>query len=475
MEWGKSMISRENLYLINNYADFYCMKGQCPHTCCKNWIIAIDEDTEENIRNRIKSANLKNKIILKLSMHYENNGILSIRKVMGTCPYYTRDGLCGHEKRGDKDLMPLICRMYPRRVVQVGTSRVEVTMELSCFSAALWFLKNKDTPKLVSAIDYDYKEGKKDGDEKSNIANTLEVLWKKKNDAPSYLIFLDELRKKAIDELMDTVGIEDILFTIKDQYERICLIQNELLSNTIDGEVDHELLKLFSHDVGYADTEDIIDKADIEYKANTVDIICKADSTENAENIEDKENTDNADIKENILQLPIPITVLNRVIYECFDLNSQKKKNPVFYRLLRGYDRLFGNDSPDTAEQNFFKFYKKMVSGEGTLEIDTSVYKRYMSYCLMEEIPDAYEDYYLVGKYLFSIFYTELWMLFDVVSRFDEQTKRVFINEAYINKSTDYLEADILSAFERAFRHSPTIKKNILAIIREDYLSHTKK
>lgn len=456
------MIPRENLYLINNYADFFCMKGQCPHICCKNWIIAIDEDTEATIRNRIKSANLKHKIILKLSMHHENSGILSIRKVIGTCPYYTRDGLCGHEKHGDNELMPLICRMYPRRVVQVGTSRVEVTMELSCFSAALWFLKNKDTPKLVPAIDYDCKEGKTDNDEKSDITDNLDVLWKKKNDAPSYLIFLDELRKKAIEELMDTIRIEDLLFTMKDQYERICLIQNELMRNTIDGEVDPELLNLFTCD---------IDKAYIKDKVDTEDIIYKADSTENAE---DTENADNTHIKENFLQLPIPITVLNRVIYECFDPNSQKKKNLVLYQLLRGYDRLFGKDSPNTAEQNFFKFYKKMLSEEGALKVDTSVYKRYMSYCLMEEIPEAYEDYYLVGKYLFSIFYTELWMLFDVVSRFDEPTKRLLMNEASDHKNTDYLEADILSAFERAFRHSPTIKKNILSIIREDLISQRK-
>ena len=148
MEWGKSMIPRENLYLINNYEDFCCMKGQCPHTCCKNWIIAIDEDTEKAIKKRIHKANLKDKILLKLSMHREKNGIVSIRKIMGTCPYYTREGLCGHEKCGNMELMPLICRMYPRRVVQIGDSRVEVTMELSCFSAALWFLKNDDVPKI---------------------------------------------------------------------------------------------------------------------------------------------------------------------------------------------------------------------------------------------------------------------------------------------------------------------------------------
>jgi hypothetical protein len=74
----------------------------------------------------------------------------------------------------------------------------------------------------------------------------------------------------------------------------------------------------------------------------------------------------------------------------------------------------------------------------------------------MEEIPEAYEDYYLIGKYIFSAFYTELWMLFDVVNGSDQ---------------TDALqEADILSAFERAFRHSPSLKKNILAIIRQDFL-----
>ena len=113
-----------------------------------------------------------------------------------------------------------------------------------------------------------------------------------------------------------------------------------------------------------------------------------------------------------------------------------------------------------------------------------------MSYCLMEEIPEAYEDYYLVGKYLFSIFYTEIWILFDVVSRIDESTRQLLIKGTYSpaddasedsipengldNEKGYYLEADILSAFERAFRHSPAIKRNILTIIREDFLSQTK-
>jgi hypothetical protein len=257
----------------------------------------------------------------------------------------------------------------------------------------------------------------------------LEVLWTKNNDAPSYLEFLIKLREIAINELMTATTNSELLSVMNSQYKRICNIQSELMRHTIDGEVLPELMNLFFE--GKEDTH-----AGIVHE-------------------EDVNITHDAGEKASDGRLLIPFVVLNRIIYQCFDEKSQKIKNPVFYKLLKKYDRLFGKEDQKTAESKFFDLLEKNRGYHNSRQQDL-LYARYMSYCLMEEIPEAYEDYYLIGKYIFSAFYTELWMLFDVVNGSDQ---------------TDALqEADILSAFERAFRHSPSLKKNILAIIRQDFL-----
>ena len=134
--------------VINFYNDFSCLADKCPNTCCRGWRISIDDDTVKKYREEKGREGLRLRALMSFGKEKE------IRKFMGRCTNETKDGLCRLELNGRKDLMPEVCRIYPRRGVKIDDD-MEVTFELSCPFTAQLFLENMSD---VDLIDYEGEE-----------------------------------------------------------------------------------------------------------------------------------------------------------------------------------------------------------------------------------------------------------------------------------------------------------------------------
>ena len=159
-------MNSKNAYVIDFLDKFECIGGSCPYTCCNGWQIAIDEETYSLYKKQKFPKNMFYSL-----MSYKKDNIRCIRKINSTCPYYTVDGLCGFQKRDEEELMPKVCRQYPRTGINFGKYK-EVTLELSCIRAAEIFVENIGPHDFIKCHD------------------DVEANWTIGNDSPGFVEFL---------------------------------------------------------------------------------------------------------------------------------------------------------------------------------------------------------------------------------------------------------------------------------------------
>ena len=157
---------------------FVCAAGKCPHNCCRGWQIPVDEKTEKLMR---KMPGLRGRHLSFLLTKFRGDTV--IKKILGRCPFINSDRLCQFEANGETELMPLVCRIYPREGVRYD-DLVEVTLELSCPVAAELFIENPGRPVF---IDHNY----------------IEPFFAISNDDSDFLSYLMSEREKILDFVWD--------------------------------------------------------------------------------------------------------------------------------------------------------------------------------------------------------------------------------------------------------------------------------
>ena len=157
---------------------FHCSKGVCPKTCCKGWQILVDAKTMEKIEQEPAD---RRKTLLR-NIKGQKTDSPQIRKRLGACPYHTGEGLCGLQQEGRTDLMPRVCREYPRRTISYEAF-AEIALELACPEVARLFLEEKEP---LSMLPWQKEE--------------REILWKIGNEDLPFLEFLQDLRQTMVDE-----------------------------------------------------------------------------------------------------------------------------------------------------------------------------------------------------------------------------------------------------------------------------------
>lgn len=178
---------------INFYDDFSCLCGACPATCCKGWLIPVDDNTLEKYNHLQGIDYLKFKLSLR-----EKSGIKCFNTNLTNCAFHDKDGLCSLQKKYGEGYLSEVCRIFPRTVYHVIDSGTEsnsstpcgsMFMELSCPKASELFVANINKMSVITAPhtiggeiittndDYDYYRFLiKLNDELINIINSNHTL-----------------------------------------------------------------------------------------------------------------------------------------------------------------------------------------------------------------------------------------------------------------------------------------------------------
>ncbi len=123
------------IHKISWFDDFKCMGGECPQTCCRGWLIPLDEEDLERFKDE--------RGLLGISLFAATRAYTRTRMNLGSgeCTFHTKDGLCSLQLKKGHDFIPWACRSFPRFYRNYGDFE-ERYLDLSCFAAAELFVKN---------------------------------------------------------------------------------------------------------------------------------------------------------------------------------------------------------------------------------------------------------------------------------------------------------------------------------------------
>lgn len=196
-----------NTVKIDFFDEFKCIGGKCPHTCCANWKILIDDNTKSNYLKADSTLSILGHLCSKTDRY----GNSEMRKLNGRCLFLTHDGLCQFECKQRKDLMPDVCKIYPRQILKLS-NYTECTLELSCFKAAQIFVSNLKRHSFISSERFETTS------------------YKINNNDPDFLEFLLKDRDLILDYLWTDTDIDNKFMSIYvSTYEKHKLLMRDRL------------------------------------------------------------------------------------------------------------------------------------------------------------------------------------------------------------------------------------------------------
>lgn len=199
---------------LSYFQQFTCLASECPETCCRGWIIPLDEEDERRLKAQ--------KGILGLKLFLATRGWLAnnFNPSSEVCPFLNREGLCSMQLKKGHDILPEACREYPRFYRNYGLWE-EQYIDLSCIAGAkLWFDHYNDL-KII----------KREGDPVSGKDST--------NEDEEYLLALDHCREEMIGALFGVKTTEDLLAV----FSAIDLQAKKLQETGLRANGEKELLK----------------------------------------------------------------------------------------------------------------------------------------------------------------------------------------------------------------------------------------
>lgn len=113
------------------YDNFRCLAGACPDSCCKEWAVAIDPESEAKYRALPGSLG----DALRAAMAEEDGDTILTLTPDGRCPMWRQDGLCRIQAQLGEEGLCHTCSQFPRLRHDYGDF-AELGLELSCPEAA---------------------------------------------------------------------------------------------------------------------------------------------------------------------------------------------------------------------------------------------------------------------------------------------------------------------------------------------------
>lgn len=124
-------MSEEALFLTPDYMpQFRCKMGACRHACCEGWPISVSMTDYFRMLGVDCSPELRRRMDVAMRLHPRpcpEAYAQILPRWDGNCPLRMEDGRCLLHAELGEDMLPAVCRLYPR-----GVRRGKKCMECSC-------------------------------------------------------------------------------------------------------------------------------------------------------------------------------------------------------------------------------------------------------------------------------------------------------------------------------------------------------
>ncbi len=377
-------------YIPDIYEKYHCLADKCPTSCCKGWVLPVDDETYERYQNLpgLYGRHVRSHV----AKHPKNPDMKIIKRLMGRCPFWNCDKTCQFQANGTPELMPLVCRTYPRETVEFY-KEARMTFVLSCPAIAKLFIKHPGRLNF----------------RKADVPT--EVFWKIENEDEKMFAFLKKEEEKLLDFFWNEK--EDMASLWQAMYAYI-------------------------------------------YGKHDLIIRDKLSETEDIELTLDKTNQGVYALLNRPTYSFFKIETIDHMVLDCINYGALSVREPKFYHLIKGYLDIFGKQYLDSVDDYFDKELRKMLRECPDAYLR---YQSYFSWCMNELFFLAYENYNIIRQFLYCVLYTQLYMIFDLVDYMEKGKDR----------SPERL-AEVLYICEQGIQHNPSLKHNLMEVIRREFL-----
>ena len=133
-------------------AEFVCLGGICPDTCCQRWDIVLDEATCRRYAHAPDSG-VRQELARGIEQRQEDDGrqvsVIRLRHG-GRCPFLRSDGWCRIQRRTSEYYLSEVCRTYPQVLHVWNDVQAERALCVSCIGAAQLILGRDEPLRLVA-------------------------------------------------------------------------------------------------------------------------------------------------------------------------------------------------------------------------------------------------------------------------------------------------------------------------------------
>lgn len=115
------------------YDKFQCKGGGCRNTCCQQWEINITRGEYSKLRHRIKDEKMQSlfsRVPRKAAMK-DRYALVQLDEE-GYCPYLTDDRMCGLQLEHGYNILPSICKTFPRIYKQINPELHTLSLDTGC-------------------------------------------------------------------------------------------------------------------------------------------------------------------------------------------------------------------------------------------------------------------------------------------------------------------------------------------------------
>ncbi|MGL5677935.1 MAG: flagellin lysine-N-methylase [Cellulosilyticaceae bacterium] len=141
---------------LGYYDNFRCLADNCPFTCCQEWAIAVDEETQNKWKN-IKLSDLgiqdvANRTLCDCLEKDGSNQVITLKEDEKTCPFLGENKLCQVVVTLGEDKIADICRSYPRHTNNTNGHK-EYSLDFGC-PAVIDLLHEKGSSRMTEGEAY---------------------------------------------------------------------------------------------------------------------------------------------------------------------------------------------------------------------------------------------------------------------------------------------------------------------------------
>ena len=139
-------------YIVADYYPaFSCKCGECRNNCCVGWPVTISREEHDRMLSAHCSEEFKGEIREALRPNFmpdEGRYAHIVHDKHARCRLLGEDGLCRLQKQLGEEVLPDVCRLYPRNRRSVG-GIAECALSLSCEAVTEAVLASREPLRLM--------------------------------------------------------------------------------------------------------------------------------------------------------------------------------------------------------------------------------------------------------------------------------------------------------------------------------------